>query len=195
MKEHPMLFKAEMVNAILDGSKTQTRRIVKNQPIYMDGQNTVIASGNIKMGLSLFIQIHCPYAVGDQLWIRETFKAIAVDTNKYADFEYADCEDYDILAKNLGWRVVPSIHMPRELSRVDLKISNIRLERLNDISEEDAKAEGCKAQHLHENMWSTAYSEFYSLWMSINGEKSWDSNPWIWVYEFGKLDTANEAAA
>ncbi|HHH3032401.1 TPA: hypothetical protein ACPZXY_004124 [Serratia marcescens] len=215
MKERPVIFNSEMVRAILDGRKTQTRRIVKVQPepsktragdFWFSSKKleSMVHVSDFMPGNSpiadchLFFQEHCcPFGqVGDRLWVRETFAGhyldddqiqdIKDDRNKAEDLcEYradysddADCVD--------GW--TPSIHMPRWASRITLEITAVRVERLNDISEEDAKAEGVKAGVCpgHEHMMhQVAFSE---LWQSIYGAENWSANPWVWVIEFKHVE-------
>jgi hypothetical protein len=95
------------------------------------------------------------------------------------------------------WR--PSIHMPRWASRITLKITDVRVERLQDITEDDARAEGCKETHLYNDLYFTAYAQFGELWGSINGPGSWDENPWVWALEFEvikqNVDQVMEATA
>lgn len=148
MKEHPILFSAPMVRAILDGTKTQTRRVVKPQPSFfgsMGNPNTPFKT----LDAGLHCQIRCPYGQpGDRLWVREAhwwFKDEHDPVTGYYppkltadDVEYrADGDD-----RRKVWR--PSIHMPRWASRITLEITGVRVERLQDISEADAKAEGCE---------------------------------------------------
>lgn len=200
MKERPILFSAPMVRAILNGSKTQTRRVAK--------------------GL-----IACPYGKpGDQLWVREAWRIGAWDENRpafaldYCDgarkewIEVPDAmgddgelfdrlwqQSSDDAAKALGiqdryqwepgqspcrWR--PSIHMPRWASRIQLEITGIRVERLQDISEADAEAEGVR-NSLHLQGGRFARDNFAHLWWTINGAGSWDANPWVWVIEFRRI--------
>ena len=193
MKERPILFKAEMVNAILSGNKTQTRRVIKDQPYIIEGNVAVICGNDTTIDIlrdinktSKYIMDNCkcPYGkVGDELWVRETH-AVCSD----GSISYAADRKLNFL------RYKPSIHMFRKHSRIQLEITEIRVERLNDISERDAMAEGCEYEG-----WSPSYSDpdsggdgneilpsekFYDLWESINGKDSWDLNPWVWVVEF-----------
>jgi len=214
MKERPILFSGTMVNAILDGRKTQTRRIVKN----VEGNSWKLLDSyeskwfNPNRGdLWVFSEwisesskgqaiqrFKCPYGkVGDQLWVRETHaiqpvRSIlgAVDEVYYK----ASCKPKH-LEKVKKWR--PSIHMPRWASRIQLEITDIRVERLNDISEQDAKCEGVEKlpigwrDYKNPNLpFSDAISSFITLWRSINGEDSWRQNPWVWVVEFKRIDNA-----
>lgn len=210
-KERPMLFNGAMVRAVLSGSKTQTRRVIKKQPEgdrYLDwtccqplgGFGCDIIYGNDEP------RTHCPYGqVGDQLWVRETFQPIfAEGVTDWGDVDYKTGEGYapiypatDKVAEFVGFdgdittRCTPSIHMPRWASRIQLEITGIRVERLNDCSEADAKAEGVKPDNetskdvMDGLKPQFQYKEPYMrLWESINGEGSWSANPWVWVIEF-----------
>ena len=190
MKERPILFSAPMVRAILDGRKTQTRRIVKNIGIVPGIGEILKGSDDIKEWPEL-----CPYGKpGDRLWVRETFC--------YHD----DLAMYLYKADDVTcckWK--PSIHMPRIASRILLEVVNVRVERLNDISEEDAIAEGINlpspyvgigmdGEVIESETISWMPSDYYKeLWESINGPGSWDLNPWVWVVEFKILEVKNES--
>ena len=217
MKERPVIFNGEMVRAIIDGRKTQTRRVIKLShergmvnPV-IRGRNGEISSISCRLAPTL-----CPFGqVGDRLWVRETWadvnhdghpaiayradgglRAIGEDDGEEED---PNLEKYwfsqwyaDLISGAEGsWR--PSIHMPRWASRITLEITGVRVERLNDISEEDARAEGVKAgvSPGHEHMMhQVAFSE---LWQSIYGEENWRANPWVWVIEFRRVgDSARE---
>lgn len=218
MKEQPILFNGDMVRAILDGRKTQTRRVVKIPkgwvPESPDGSSLVlgqITSAHPKKGkFGLFITrtddgfiqrdiVLCPYGQpGDRLWVRESHY-LKEDGNGVA--YAADNEPLPTGAKVHGFtKLRPSIHMPRWASRITLEITDVRVERLQDISEEDAKAEGLK---YHSDLYGYrlygkysgigptdgvgALDSFRSLWQSINGLESWDANPWVWVVEFRRM--------
>ncbi|HGE8495745.1 TPA: hypothetical protein ACKPX5_001574 [Serratia marcescens] len=194
MKERPVIFNGEMVRAILDSRKTQTRRVMKPQPepCYRGGHwwpsNTFKTMLHIEEqmqngagGWGGLAGYACPFgAVGDRMWVRETFG----DCGNRLVYR-ADTEDG---AASQVKRWVPSIHMPREACRILLEITAVRVERLNDISEEDAKAEGVKAgvspgyEHM---MHQVAFSE---LWQSIYGAENWSANPWVWVIEFKHVE-------
>jgi hypothetical protein len=176
MRERPILFSAPMVRALLAGTKTQTRRIVKGG-IPFDDDFEIVAS---------------PYGdPGDRLWVREShwwFKDEPDNSCGYyppkltrEDVEYrADGDD-----GRKVWR--PSIHMPRWASRITLEVTGVRVERLQDISEADARAEGVEPnafERTADNYGSVLYRR---LWESINGPGSWDANPWVWVVEFRRI--------
>lgn len=203
MKERPIKFNAEMVRAILAGRKTQTRRIVKPQPI----RPIQAASGNWFESDAEGVDAKRPLIlkfgeIGDRLWCRETFLPVA---DFFGDLEVP--KKFWYKADGDAWfsKWKPSIHMPRSASRITLEITNIRVERLQDISEEDAKAEGVvtgdAGPYWHD---SKLLGHFRELWNSIHGEsklgedfvlnehggvsaKSWEANPYVWVIEFKKL--------
>ncbi|MGV3727774.1 hypothetical protein [Hydrogenophaga sp.] len=214
MTERPILFQGAMVRAVLAGTKTQTRRVVKpvgNDDGFIlqdmgdgwwpyrsaDGESCFYID---KAGHNMESQIPCPYGQpGDRLWVRETW---AQNWNQLSDTRmdrsYVYRADGEQRAQDNGtdlpWR--PSIHMPRVASRISLEITGVRVERLQDISETDAIAEGIESDVQPGDpapLWrnystgNTTISPVYSyetLWESINGPGSWDTNPWVWVIEF-----------
>ncbi len=250
MKERGMIFNGEMVRAILDGRKTQTRRIMKLQPkpsksrpgdFWFSSKKlesmvhvSDLAPGNSPIAdYHLFIQEHCcPFgAVGDRIWVRETWGVVSHELDEdgriqpwtpdrpatvihempfgngyysghaiYAadgDFTWGDDDGYE--DGRSCWK--PSIHMPRAASRILLEITDVRVERLNSISEEDAEAEGIDMEALYDsqdcydciadhNMTGrpTVTGAFKYLWESIYGEEGWKSNPWVWVIEFKRVE-------
>lgn len=170
IKERPILFSGEMVRAILDGRKTQTRRVVKG--IALDWLAPDMFTPRFVASPENDL---CQYGkVGDRLWVRETFQP------------YGDGYAYratPAIPENHNWK--PSIFMPRAASRITLEITNVRVERLNEISDKDAEAEGVEAWSNSGN--SPAW-KFQCLWDRINGKKyPWSSNPWVWVIEFRKI--------
>ena len=201
INEKPILFSSEMVRAILDGRKTQTRRIVKPQP----------EPGKVKSP-----DISCPYGtIKDRLWVRETFSYYRAFGEKLADnppviyrADEDNCGQFPVFLDNQIvyvnqrdlWK--PSIYMPRKASRINLEITNIRVERLQNITEEDAINEGVemlsgynpenkfyKNYNSNSQHWfETAKQSFRSLWQSINGPESWDKNPLVWAIEFKVLE-------
>lgn len=229
MKEKPILFSGPMIRAILEGKKTQTRRVIKPQPDE-DGLSLTLLT---KEWMDTDGQEYkCPYSsIHNQLWIRETFTIESnfnVDGMKEYPPPFKDgrpakttsCPEYgeyweqchyratdpepelsyeDMEGPGCRWK--PSIHMPRWASRINLEITDIRVERVQDISEEDAKAEGCEAQERSANTpydftddGHFAVDDFASLWDHINGKPradgvdiSWSANPWVWVVTFSKL--------
>lgn len=181
-KELPILFSGRMVRAILSGQKTQTRRVVKPQPFFTQdpakvdpdgcwywGSGSICAAWGASEPVPDLVSADCPYGQrGDRLWVRETW-CRAGDSYIYA----ADFHEPDIEKR---WK--PSIHMPREVCRLKLGIFNVRLERLQDISGQDAIAEGCPGGR----------EEFNQLWDAINNNYRWNSNPWVWVVEFRRIE-------
>lgn len=198
-KERPILFSGAMVRALLAGTKTQTRRAVKAKHLPWL-ENSVLNFLDGKWN-----QRPLPYGQpGDRLWVRETWMdlqgtGIEVVTGSTARYAYgADTPrgsygDDQRKCYGLKWR--PSIHMPRAVSRITLEITSVRAERLQDISEADALAEGIVRQpdggygladttHYH---FTDPRQSYFSLWEAINGEENVAANPWVWVVEFRML--------
>jgi hypothetical protein len=227
IKEKPILFSGPMVRAILDGRKTQTRRIVKPQPVGMDGLHRLPSLHAYELltddcvpggfGFQTESDLHrCPYGQpGDRLWVREAWASLRFSY----DFESGQCDDYesvepsDVLrwrqsefarpyrpkfdiaysanwepqhVQERGFKWRPSIHMPRWASRLTLEIVSVRVERLQEISEADAAAEGVQLTSPDEQ---TYYGQYRVLWNKINGPSSWEANPWVWVVEFKREAT------
>lgn len=175
-----------MVRATLEGRKTVTRRVIK--PKF---GGAIIAPGGRGIALeSLGDTIKtnlCPYGVsGDRLWVRETLeKANGVAVGYPADGSWLPCTPW-------MWKrnKVPSIHMPRWASRILLEITDVRVERLQDITPEQALAEGVKSCERDLDPVGNDYSPyelFSMLWTSINGMESWNTNPWVWAVEFKRV--------
>ena len=205
MKERPIIFSAPMVNAILEGRKTMTRRVVKPQPDHPQfGKRHMLATDD--EGVDLYLHsstlhraIRCPYGTpGDRLWVREsgwerperTAKMMREGADTWPRFAYvADgwSEDDHADFKRWGFKRRPSIHMPRWASRITLEITAVRVERLNDISESDALAEGAIVPG-----WpgaECAVDAFHEIWSTINGPSAWSANPWVWVVVFQRVTT------
>ena len=206
MKARPILFSDAMVRAILDRKKTQTRRVVK---IPTWGNDLFLGSGRpyaICRPTTCLAEVHCPYGVvGDRLWVREsgwerperTPRQMRDGADTWPPYCYAaDGENADEL-KAWGWKRRPSIHMPRWASRITLEIADVRVERVQTISERDAEAEGV-APAYERRVYPSAYAAkvetyrqgFSLLWDSINGKRpgcSWSDNPWVWVIGFNRL--------
>ena len=175
MKFRPILFSTPMVQAILEGRKTMTRRIIKDEQI-----NVCLQAGFAKSAWTL-----CPYGQpGDVLWVREKFKRMVdCKTGLFHSWDYyADMPEAFHKQYPNKWK--PSIHMPKVACRLFLKIKSIRVERLQDISGTDAVAEGCSG--LPDN--GIAQSNFQKLWLMINGDESWFANPWVWVIELERIE-------
>lgn len=228
MRERPILFAGPMVRAILNGEKTVTRRVMKPQPTpsNMGGhswpcpihQTMLHVEQELQNGEGIWgglADSACPHgAPGDRLWVRETFATLSAGQYEPVKPAYgygqevrfaatdplADC---DIGVRGYPWR--PSIHMPRWASRILLEITAVRVERLQDISDEQALAEGLRWHSLY-RQWGGVESHpasrpecpqwrwyedpitaFRQLWESINGAGSWDANPWVWVVEFKRI--------
>ena len=200
MNERPILFSAPMVRALLAGTKTQTRRIFKPERMTWDangrytthamrgGELSTTGSGPFKPSSWLH---YCPYGQpGDRLWVRETFARIDGQTRPWIETDYkATYTHGDRLGDTLGIkkRWTPSIHMPRHASRITLEVTGVRVERLQDISEADAIAEGAR-NSLHLPGGRFARENFEHLWWTIHGDGSWESNPWVWVIEFKRVE-------
>ncbi|EDW1731192.1 hypothetical protein S726_003291 [Salmonella enterica subsp. enterica] len=221
MKERGMIFNAEMVRAILDGRKTQTRRIMAIQPEHSElGLRRVIDSKNGRdngkyfwsqsdaRGLKMRSKVFgCPYGeVGDRIWVRETWQVIHdhIDESSHVEYRtYApsipkekDRYWHAVYAEHFGdesredrgfpWR--PAIHMPRWASRITLEITDVRVERLRGLSEEDAKSEGIIPSAGGVLPGWEYRINFRDLWMDIYGTDNWEANPWVWVIEFKRVE-------
>ncbi|EMO8771696.1 hypothetical protein WDQ77_001088 [Klebsiella variicola] len=234
MTERGMIFNAEMVRAILDGRKTQTRREVKlkldiarlattydwatslaanhyqgltEEQIQQKAESLCGVIHPVILGNGQMVSIICPHGKpGDRIWVRETF--CPVDDTQYGGGKWVDyratpkfeashpagwdCAPND--AEALKWR--PSIHMPRWASRILLEITDVRVEQLSAISQEDAQAEGMELTGWRPTYSDpdsggevmTPYDNFAELWSSIYGEESWNANPWVWVIEFKRIE-------
>lgn len=168
MKARPILFSTPMVEALLEGRKTQTRRIV-NFGLHPDGNTNNYPPLNA-----------CPYGnVGDLLWVRETFWENISDKS----FAWYETDVFPIDAKRDDVKRKPSIFMPKWASRLTLEITGIRIERLQDITNADSIEEGTPDYRSYFNGF-TMKDCYRKLWQSINGEDSWLNNPWVWVIEF-----------
>jgi hypothetical protein len=223
MKELGILFSAPMVRALLDGTKTQTRRACK--PANEHALSYVVGPGEERSDLAAGwfgdeegdLLFRCPYGKpGDRLWVRETWRhtagslgearaiteditsGTAVDwratyiENCIRDLGFTQ-DDAEMADSFETWR--PSIHMPRWASRILLEITGVDVERLQDISEADAKSEGIDMQAARTAISSIGMreiagpvAEFSVLWDSVNGAGSWDTNPWVWVVEFRRIE-------
>jgi hypothetical protein len=213
MKERPILFAAPMIRAILDGRKSQIRRIMKPQPVgpvfiatdpktprYCLPYNETLTMGGLAM--------RCPYGQpGDRLWVRETCRAeelpsgldgvryladdcfIPIENTEAASDAWLSLAAYgQRLSGHHKCRTVPAIHMPRWASRITLEITGIRMDRWQDISESDALAEGIDPKFPpDEQVANAAMMRYADIWESINGPGSWAANPWVWVVEFRRM--------
>ncbi|WP_444903794.1 hypothetical protein ACJJIU_00070 [Microbulbifer sp. CnH-101-E] len=254
MKERPILLNGDMVRAILDGRKTQTRRLINPQPFNgVSNEEAIKQIGGLPPRLSLHqvinqawrsgcADIPCPLGKPcDRLWVRETWWQAGDWVSSYpeddeghwggskrihfaADGNPPNEPNYDhpdglqngsfaAAHPYRVWRKRPSIHMPRWASRITLEITTVRVERIQDISEEDAKSEGLRWHSLYREWggvelhpdsrpdlpqwrwYDNPVEAFKYLWESINGAGSWDQNPWVWVIEFRRVEQQAEAAA
>lgn len=214
---HPILFSGAMVRAILEGRKTQTRRVIKPQPAIVTGRDgvTPVMRWRDRIDTPLVVgpdclRRYCPYgAPGDRLWVRETWAAsldsdgdmqepiiyrATYDESLYGPlvprFDARATEIWDTVG-NTGWR--PSIHMPRAYSRITLEVTGVRVERVQDITLEDARREGCEEpdwpRYYKGELVFDAREAFQHLWNDINGPRGygWQVNPWVWVVEFKRM--------
>lgn len=209
MKFRPILFSTSMVQAILEGRKTQTRRVVRPQPLKLNFStalplNELINNlewltnkglNEIRKDANAYVFPKCPYGyVGDVLWVRETWQDYARPDIKDVRFIFK-ADKTDAIGSIIKWK--PSIFMPKKACRIFLKIRDIRVERVQEISEDDAFSGGIKS---HEGMCKNYLSKnsddwfgditdsFQSLWQSINGERSWSDNPWVWLISFERIE-------
>lgn len=238
MKERPILFRGSMVRAILDGRKTQTRRIIKPQPSLESGRELHwneerqsfgywwteyrMGSGTMQEPYAEhFESIRCRHGVpGDRLWVKENYFIASTDTGSVSlgfgerippgktlrdtdggldVIHVSDPEIWNWADKRIDSdRLRPSIFMPRWTSRITLEITDVRVERVQSISEEDAKSEGISVLPLQSaddpSAWyqsapgvhqdRSARGSFVQLWCSVNGKELWDANPWVWALTF-----------
>lgn len=218
-KERPILFTGPMVRAILDGRKTQTRRALRHQPLDILPMPNSKAP-NQESWVTLETRdpkphgtvIRCRYGVpGDRLWVRETWaQGIRHKVIYKADFYTEDGFGSEIVDLETGetaplvWK--PSIHMPRSASRLTLEITGVRVERIQEITKDEAKLEGIQGHvenfgprsnpHMiypafpeKEGGFHSAVAAFEALWNSINEKRGlgWAANPWVWVIEFKRI--------
>ena len=211
MKEHPILFSGPMVKAIMEGRKTMTRRVIKPQPT--KGETVCSWTCNGKLldwgiadadGDPLDVSLKCPYGIpGDLLWVREAFATRPLPDggeqvlfkeqfrNLWSVLQLEQfIEERGMAKPDIKWK--PGMFLPRELSRLTLRVTAVRVERVQDISGMDAKREGVNIPaHMPQDGadldW--AKKEFALLWDSINAKRGygWDANLWVWVVSFEKL--------
>ena len=203
----PIIFSTPMVQAILDGRKTMTRRVIKDKDITnnfdIDVDGSAYAYINPATGDSCPPTAIAKYQVGDILWVRETWGFVgcekcggecctgAPDNYKGDDgcfvyrANYGTTEDDSFSPSMFKWK--PSIHMPREAARVFLRVTNVRVERLQDITEDEAIKEGAKAYGPNNCSGTSARIAFAEIWDKTATEHEWRTNPWVWVIEFEKI--------
>jgi len=197
MKERPVIFNGEMVRAVLDGRKTQTRRVVKPQPIYENGLWHFKWGAGCSLDHMPVMPGHataaaCPYGVpGGRLWVRESFfipRDTTTATVQAGEISYT--EDEPKLMQG-HWCKKPSIHMPRWASRITLEVTGVRVERVQRISPEDCLCEGIKMRGFSHEAPFNAVDDFRRLWNGINEKRGygWKANPWVWVVEFRRVES------
>lgn len=207
MADKPIIFSGPMVNALLAGRKTQTRRILKPQPDFRGGvgdyHDAEEWGWEDEDGYHVSVLDIMPngFRVGDRLWVRETFSCDGQSDGECLYRATVD-EDTGYYAEEIAeirWR--PSIHMPRWASRLTLIVTDVRVQRLQDISEADAVAEGVDAvttDDVPRQATMSRRSDFAALWNSIHGPKAWDANPWVVALTFtvqrGNIDQIGGAA-
>lgn len=207
MTDRPILFSGPMVRAIWELRKWNTRRILKPQPSFRDGANPNFTGWRAERvgkhrfqiigGMGVGGEVSVPIEIGDRLWVRETWRPL----NGYDAWDirlHYPANDHEIHLRDgdrdFGdWRWpkaaktgnVPAIHMPRWASRITLLVTDVRVERLQDISREDCVAEGCKGWVSHDGQDGLSpEEEIEDLWKTINGPDSWSKNPWVAAYTF-----------
>ncbi|SMB27144.1 conserved hypothetical protein [Serratia proteamaculans] len=223
MKEHPVIFNGEMVRAILDGRKTQTRRTLTDRQLQLidlasqAGECYPLESGIDHANSQSYYREHCPFGqVGDLLWVRETWGVVSHDFDSdgwmidwvpdrpatpieemsfgngyytghaiYAADGSFTWGDDDGHGERSCWK--PSIHMPRAACRILLEITGVRVERLNDISNDDAKAEGYPAEREADGGSCDPWLWFRDLWDGIYPDNDFKVKPWVWVIEFKRV--------
>jgi hypothetical protein len=220
VKEKPIIFSTPMVQAILDGRKTQTRRVVKPQPeqgMKIIGPEwfeptAVDRNGEEVPGKPIFgiyadeddWGLKVPYQPGDILWVRETWMPETEQGILTGGYIYKASNNRPEPDGELPLKWKPSIHMPREATRIFLKVKAVRVERVQDITEKDARAEGAAGYIRLPDEDDTPFTlelsplkdelhpriAFRYLWDSLNAKRgySWDSNPWVWVIEFERVE-------
>jgi hypothetical protein len=208
MSEKPIMFSTPMVKAILEGRKTMTRRVVNPQPVlepahdgfpdFWHWKDCRWADGGLGCPQS-GIDDYAPYKPGDILWVKETWSGFFKETNGEGEYIYK--ADEDRVSHEFRWD--SPVSMPREAARLFLEVKSVRIERLQNITEEDADAEGfpekfcigcgaCAGGDCYDPI-----RFFKDLWNSLNAKRvdtekkpvySWESNPWVWVIEFKRID-------
>lgn len=201
MAEKPILFNTEMVKAILDGRKTQTRRLVKGIPLHspyfevVDGTPMVCDDNGDWYPATCFSRIQ----PGDVLWVRETWNGIKLGQRGKEDTTYwyrAD-EDEERLNPDDKWR--PSIHMPREAARLFLRVTTVRVQRLQEITSGEAVAEGIKSKLRSPSEAGDVLIAFKELWNRTIKPADlhrygWSANPWVWVIGFVRVENCAPGA-
>lgn len=224
MKERPIIFNAPMVRAILVGRKTQTRRVVRQVPHWQHCGRDIMEwglsdcytdeSGRHWLDIQTHVddnshdEIKCPFGKpGDRLWCKETWRIDGLSTKGALEIGRRHTDGLSFRADMYGDRScddcpwIPSIHMPRWASRITLEITGVRVERLCNITDDDAKSEGAEKglwdsatmtltvpTDVAGKYYATHISGFAFLWQSIYGPGSWEANPFVWVLEFKRVE-------
>lgn len=204
----PILFSTPMVQAILSNQKYQTRRTngleklnnhyFQSMVHHYTGKFTFVENGNFNPEEKDVVEVQCPYGkVGDVLWVRETTCYVmsdhahvllegAKDRNQFIYKASIHPDWIEYAKEKYDYKWTPSIYMPKQACRLFLKITDIRVEPLQVISRGDAMAEGCHFANMQKG--PNPVDWFKDLWKSINGEESWNSNPWVWVITFERIE-------
>lgn len=214
----PILFNTGMVQAILEGRKTVTRRVLKHQPVY---EENIAYIGNgvyrfehygfdlskdwLNISLAKSEGKNIPFEVGDILYVRETWSIHeCVKCQAGIPALGGECKCKYVYRASYGatdFRWKPSIHMPKKAARIFLKVTDVRVERLQEITPKDAWEEGCRIgnsfpweKHIPELQQQCRDILFKSLWDGLNAKRGygWDTNPWVWVIEFERVEVENE---
>lgn len=207
MKERPILFNAAMVRALMDGRKTQTRRIAKVETCDtrpLGGASVFITPSGFYVPRTPQDHVsYCPYGQsGDKLWVREAWRTTG-DDGRCNDMPPRDLQPHQVWYEADGVAAIsefvgkyrPPMFMPRWASRIMLEITSVLVERVQDISEDDAKAEGAAPSIVGTDLEHLKYrAGFQSLWDSINAKRGfgWETNPWLWVIKFKRVEAFND---
>ena len=218
-KERPILFSAPMVRALIDGSKTQSRRLIRRSNSLLDGgpwpasARLHLSTARVDRGPSpagnpgpylnhvalsegwkdTFHRIYSRVWTGDLLWVRETLRFSCINNRPKPELHYVSDESPVLKIPEDAMPVtrvtLPSIFMPRWASRITLEVTEVRPERLQDISSSDALREGVEFEYVGQDQESVRRRSFANLWDSVNAKPGdrWDANPWVWVYTFKRL--------
>ena len=213
----PILFNTDMVRAILEDRKTETRRLIK-PPYFVAGDEddprSLQALRTAPKGSQIYIKIgrmpypQDPYKIGSYMYVRETWcsydKDHIIDNVKYA-YKANETAESEQMRKEYGYKWHPSIHMPKEAARIFLKVTDVRVEKLQDITEEQADKEGCinsfgfiRSYDNEYDIPHTARQDFITIWDSTVPKKEldqygWEANPWVWVIEFKRVEVPDES--
>jgi hypothetical protein len=216
MSDRPILFSGPMVRALLEGRKTQTRRVLKPQPYPLEGQPgfwnaSGVVGGRICISDRHLLDLHHKPKAGDCLWVRESIgrraaSFLGIEAKNGVESAFYIADDADVVNAD-GFNIcpwwkrkggIPGIHMPRWASRLTLTVTDVRVQRLQEISKEDVIAEGCHERDGQPlvgviNGWHEPYA---ALWDTINGPGAWDANPWVVAVTFsvtkGNIDEVEE---